>query len=148
MLVKDIMTRKVFTLRADQKALSAHEIMEWAHVRHVPVVDGEDHLLGLVNRQDLLRAALARISSRATLGPDQQLAMIPLDTIWERHVRTVSPQASVRDAARLMRAEKLSALPVVEAGKLVGILTDYDLLKVLEAPSEVELVTVEKAARK
>lgn len=146
MFVKDLMTRKVFTLRADQKALEAHEIMDWAHVRHVPVVDGEDHVLGLVNRQDLLRAALARISSRANLGPDQQLALIPLDAIWERHVRTVSPEATVRDAARLMRAEKLSCLPVVEGGKLVGILTDHDMLKALEASAELELVSVEKVS--
>jgi CBS domain-containing protein len=61
-------------------------------------------------------------------------------------VRTVSPEATVRDAARLMRAEKLGCLPVVEGGKLVGILTDHDMLKALEASAELELVSVERVS--
>ena len=145
MKVKDIMTKKVFTLRADKKALAAQEIMDWAHVRHVPVVDVEGHVVGLLSRQDLLKAAMARISSRVPMEVNQKLSMIPVDSIWERNVRVVSPEASVRDAVRLMRGEKLSCLPVVEDKKLVGILTDWDLLRILEEPTEVELFMGEKA---
>ena len=147
MLVKDAMTKHVFTLRADKKALAAQEIMDWAHVRHVPVVDHLGHLVGMVNRMSLMKAAMTHISSRVKAETEQQLGMIPLDLVWERNVRTISPDATIRDAARMMRAEKLSGLPVVEGKRLVGILTDYDLLRVLEEPSSVQALTSGEAGR-
>lgn len=147
MLVKDAMTKHVFTLRADKKALAAQEIMEWAHVRHVPIVDHLGQLVGMVSRVGLLKAAMAHISSRVKVEAEQQLSMIPLDLVWERDIRTISPDATVRDAAWMMRAEKLSGLPVVEGKRLVGILTDYDLLRVLEEPSGVQPFTSGEAAR-
>jgi CBS domain-containing protein len=58
MLVREIMTKKVFTLQPDRKVMVAGDIMEWAKVRHVPVVDAEERVVGIVSRTDLLRASL------------------------------------------------------------------------------------------
>ncbi len=54
MLVRDFMTKKVFTLQIDKKVFAAQQIMNWAHVRHIPVVDRERRLVGIVTHRDLL----------------------------------------------------------------------------------------------
>lgn len=133
MLVRDYMTKKVFTLPADKKLFVAKQIMEWAHVRHVPVVDREGHVVGLVSHRDLLNASISSISTRiADVERSQHLWTIPAEKAMHRDVRTISPNAPIQDAARIMRTEKIGCLVVIEQGKLVGILTEYDLLRIVE----------------
>lgn len=133
MLVRDYMTEKVFTLRIDKKLFIAQEIMGWAHVRHVPVVDPEGRLVGIVSHRDLLNASISSISTRVTnLERDQHLWTISVEKVMRKDVRTISPDATVQEAARIMRREKVGCLPVVAQDELVGILTDYDLLRIVE----------------
>lgn len=137
MLVRDYMTEQVFTLRVDKKLFIAQEIMEWAHVRHVPVVDREGRVVGIVSHRDLLKASIASVSTRvANLERDQHLWTIPVENVMRKDVRTISPDATVQEAARIMRGEKISCLPVVAQDKLVGILTEYDLLRIVEQLGE------------
>ncbi len=63
MLVRDIMTAKVFSLQQDRKVMIADDIMSWAEVRHVPVVDLNDKVVGVVSRTDLLRCSLPNAGS-------------------------------------------------------------------------------------
>jgi CBS domain-containing membrane protein len=111
--------------------------MEWAHVRHVPVVDREGRVVGIVSHRDLLEASIASVSTRiANLERDQHLWTIPVENIMRKDVRTISPDATVQKAARIMRGEKIGCLPVVAQDKLVGILTEYDLLRIVEQLGE------------
>jgi CBS domain-containing membrane protein len=133
MLVRDLMTAKVFSVRVDKKLLIAREIMGWARVRHVPVVDAGEHLVGMISHRDLLRASIASVSTRvAEVERSQHLWTIPISEVMQADVHTIAPDAPIREAARLMRTHKIGSLPVVSDGRLVGIITEHDLLKLLE----------------
>ena len=137
MRVKDIMTEKVHTVRLDRKTIVAEEIMEWANVRHVPVVDAKDAVVGILTHRDLLRVSISALTtSLAKIEKRQHLSMIPIEDVMQRDVRLISPGASVRLAARIMHEERFGCLPVVEKGKLVGIVTEADLLSILETLPE------------
>jgi CBS domain-containing membrane protein len=133
MKVRDCMTRKVFTIPLGKKALAVKEIMEWAHIRHVPVVDAEGKLAGMVSHRDVLHASLASIAERvADAERRRHLWTVSIERIMRTPVETIGPDERVQDAARRMRAGKIGCLPVVEGGKLVGIITEHDLLGLIE----------------
>lgn len=133
MKVADCMMRKVFTLRDDKMLIVAKEIMEWAHVRHVPVVDAIGDLVGMVSQRDLLSASVASVGTRMTQEERRRhLWGIPLQKVMRKPVITIGPSDSIEMAARKMRLRKISCLPVVERRKLVGILSAHDLLRVVE----------------
>lgn len=133
MLVRDYMTEKVFTLRVDKMVFVAQEIMQWAHVRHVPVLDREGRIVGMVSHRDILKASIASVSTRiANLEKEQHLWTVPVEKVMHKEVKTISPDAPIQEAARVMRKEKIGCLPVVVQNKLVGILTEYDLLRIVE----------------
>ena len=133
MTVSNIMTHNVFTIRLDKKLIVVKEIMEWAHVRHVPVVDGEGSLVGLVSHRDLLGASLAMVDKAKTeFDKKNWLAHILVKDVMQKTVLAVNPTASVAQVARLMRTNKIGCVPVVENGKLVGIVTEHDLLQIVE----------------
>jgi CBS domain-containing membrane protein len=133
MLVRDLMTPKVFSVRVDKKLLVAHEIMDWARVRHVPVVDAKNHLVGLISHRDLLRASIASVSTKvAAVERRQHLWTITIADVMTTDVQTIAPDAPVKEAARLMRVKRVGCLPVIAEERLAGIITEYDLLKLIE----------------
>lgn len=133
MRVRDIMTTKVFTIGTDKKAFVAKEIMEWAHVRHIPVVDSSNRVVGIISHRDILRASLSALSTKfAEAERRQHLAGAPALAIMHHPARTIGPDASVQEAAGMMRRFKFGCLPVVEEDRLVGIVTEYDILGLVE----------------
>ncbi|MFQ5803491.1 MAG: CBS domain-containing protein [Candidatus Methylomirabilales bacterium] len=133
MLVRDYMTSKVFTIRVDKKLFVAQDIMDWAHVRHVPVVDREQRVVGIVSHRDLLHAAISFVKTDvAEVERKQYLGTVPIEKVMQTTVRTIGPDATVQEAAKLMRTSKIGCLPVVDQGKLVGIISEYDLLRIVE----------------
>jgi len=133
MRVRDIMTTKVFTIRADKKAFVAKEIMEWAHIRHIPVVDASNQLVGIISHRDILEASLSALDTRvAEAERRQHLSSAPALAIMHHPARTIDPDASVQEAAGMMRRFKFGCLPVVKEGCLIGIVTEYDILQLVE----------------
>lgn len=127
--VDEIMTTKVFTLQPTHTVADARQLMATKHIHHIPVLDSGD-LVGLVSDRDLLMAthsALAkpRKKNNADAGGD-----IPLQDVMTTSVATVSPQAGLRQAAIYLAEHKYGCLPVVDDGKLVGIVTDTDFIAV------------------
>ena len=120
MQVKDLMTRDVFTLREDSKIFNASEAMTFRNIRHIPVVDKEDKLVGIVTYRDLL-SSLAR-----------ELMPLQVKDIMTRATITVTPDVTVHMATEIMLGNKFGCLPVTDkSNKLVGIITETDLLKEL-----------------
>ncbi len=120
MQVKDLMTRDVFTLREDNKIFSASEAMTFRNIRHIPVVDKEDKLVGIVTYRDLL-SSLAR-----------ELMPLQVKDIMTKATITVTPDVTVNMATEIMLGNKFGCLPVIDkSNKLVGIITETDLLKEL-----------------
>jgi acetoin utilization protein AcuB len=116
MQVKNQMTRKVVTISPGTSILRAMEIMRDKSIRHLPVVeDGE--LVGLVTEGDLRQASLLSLVDK-----------VSIEDVMIRKPVTISPEASIEAAARLVYRHKIGGLPVVSGNKLVGILTIVDLL--------------------
>ena len=133
MHVRDIMTTKVFTIGADKKLFVAKEIMEWAHIRHIPVVDTSNRVVGIISHRDILRASLSALDTRFAAAERQQhLSGASALAIMHHPARTIAPDASVQEAAGLMRQFKIGCLPVVEEDRLIGIVTEYDILQLVE----------------
>ena len=133
MFVADYMTHKVFTIRLDKKLLAVKDLMGWAHVRHVPVIDSLGHLVGMLSHRDLLAASLTTEDDKKTeFDRKRHLWTIPVDKVMREQVVCIAPTDTIAHAARIMRHRKIGALPVVQNKKLVGIITEYDLLRVIE----------------
>ena len=130
--VADLMTRKVFSLRLDKRMIVVQEMMKWARIRHIPVVDADQRVVGIISHRDLLHAALSSVAPAPAAERRQHLAEIPIEHVMQCAVQTIGPDDSVQQAARMMRTDKIGCLPVVQDGRLVGIITAYDLLGVAE----------------
>jgi len=132
MLVRDCMTTKVFSLRLDKKMIAVDELMQWARIRHIPVVDQQGTLAGIISHRDLLHAAISAVADAPAAERKRYLGTIPIAKVMRTEVHTVSPDAPVREAAQRMRASKIGCLPVVAEGKLIGIISEFDLLGIVE----------------
>jgi len=119
--VGQFMTTDLFTVRPDDLVDLAASVMDWQHVRHVPVEDDEGHLVGLLSHRDLLRL-LSRRGARA--GEEH----VSVRDIMKTDPVTTGPQTPTLEAIELMRARGVGCLPVVEGGELVGIVTAHDFL--------------------
>lgn len=137
MTVKQVMSTKLFTVQPDKKLFVVGELMDWAHVRHVPVVDAHGRLAGIVSHRDLLRASVSSIETRAVRAErHQHLAQITVAQVMQAPAHTVTPETTVRQAAATMRTLHIGCLPVIEQGVLVGIVTAHDLLGlIVHSPS-------------
>ena len=131
MQVRQIMTSPVVAVGHTDNLKVVEDLMEWKHVRHLPVVDDDNAVVGIITHRDLLRACVSSIAEIPQPEQDALLRGIPVREIMRTGTLTVSPDADVRDAARTMLDRKIGCLPVVEHGKLVGILTEADFLRVL-----------------
>jgi CBS domain-containing membrane protein len=127
--VRDLMTDTVFSLRPNDDLESLLDLMDTRHVRHVPIVDRDGNLVGLVTHRDL---------SRSALGPQDELPLSVQKEILRRRrireimateVETVEPEEDLRNAAEMLIENKIGCLPVVEGEHLVGILTESDFVK-------------------
>jgi CBS domain-containing protein/gamma-glutamyl:cysteine ligase YbdK (ATP-grasp superfamily) len=120
--VDQFMTRKLFTVRADDLVNLAACLMDWEHIKYVPVEDESGQLVGLLTYRSLLRLLT---QAKQTLEKD-----IYVSELMQKDPVIVAPETKTLDAMRLMRAEQVSALPVVDKGELVGIITERDLIEV------------------
>jgi acetoin utilization protein AcuB len=131
MRVKDIMQRDVVTLGLEDSLDMADDIMTLGRVRHLPVIAGESHLVGLVTQRDLLRASLASVLDLGRKAEHEWLKSIPVRVVMHTELETITPEDSLKSAVDRMIAKKIGCLPVVEQGKLVGLLTETDCLRVV-----------------
>jgi CBS domain-containing membrane protein len=123
------MSTDVFVLYAEDSLLIAEEMMQWKRIRHIPVVDRESTLQGLITHRDILRASISTIAELSSGERRAAQAGIMLQEIMCTDVFTVGPDADIKGAARVMFEEKIGCLLVVQDRQLVGILTEADFLK-------------------
>ena len=128
LLVRDLMTKDLVTLDAEESLMLADDVMRLGRIRHLPVVTGQ-RLVGLVTHRDLLRAS---VSSLAGLSRNEEATIkraIPVREVMQMEVTTIHPKQPALDAARLLLDKKLGCLPVVDDdGGLVGIVTEADFV--------------------
>jgi acetoin utilization protein AcuB len=129
MLVKDYMTRHALMGQPTMPIVEAQRFMGENNIRHLPVVGDGKRLLGLVTRQSLL-VDPGRLGSLDVWDIARTLTGLTVKDVMvrARDVVTVSQDATIEEAARLMVEKKIGGLPVVEDGIVIGIITDTDLL--------------------
>ena len=119
LLLRDMMTTNVRTVREDDSLSTADWDMAFNEVRHLPVVDGESRVVGIISDRDVLIASARR--------PHESVAVADVMT---REVQTVAPSLPAIDAAAQLLRSKIGALPVVdERGVMLGIVTTTDFVE-------------------
>lgn len=126
--VADCMTRGVATIHSDALARGAAEMMRTRRIRHLPVVDQEGGLVGIVTDRDLRQVLFDPVMQARVSHLADTLKTVTVRDVMTWAVLTVQPDTLLRDAARLMHERKVGALPVVARGRIVGILTETDVL--------------------
>jgi len=124
--VEQIMTVDLYTVREDELLDLAAVVMDWKKVRQIPVEDEDHRLIGLVTYGAVLRHLTRRDVAEG--GG----ASIPVREVMDRTPMTIEPEATLREAVRLMREHQVTSLPVVKDDKLVGIVTLDDFLPMVE----------------
>jgi len=125
--VRDIMQTKLVTISVTDRLSTVEDIMTLGRVRHIPVVHG-GRLVGVLSQRDLLRASLSELGSFGNEARRAFLHAIEIERVMSAPAITIGPEATVQLAARLMADQKIGCLPVIEAGELVGLVTETDVL--------------------
>lgn len=122
------MTEVVEVLQIGDTLDLATRLMRAGRIRHLPVVDGRQRLVGLVTHRKILTAWVSHGDPGHENVRDVARS-IPVEMVMERDVLTTWPDAPASDAAHLLENHKYGCLPVLDDGKLVGIVTEADFVK-------------------
>ncbi|MEW7864823.1 CBS domain-containing protein [Aeromonas diversa] len=128
--LSEIMTENPFTLGPENSLKQAVELMSQEKIRHIPIVNHEHQLLGLVTLSDVLASRESKLFVITQEREAEFTDSVRLDEIMTRNVAWVDPHAGIKEAALYLQRHKYGCLPVVERGKLVGIVTDSDFIGV------------------
>ena len=116
MRVSEIMSQEIVTIAPDKRVGQALQLMQQHQIRHLPVLDG-DRMVGWITSRDLREVLLASMLEKITVADVMIKAPI-----------SVSPDTGVEEAARLIMEHKIGGLPVLEGGRLAGVITMMDLI--------------------
>jgi CBS domain-containing membrane protein len=127
--VRDVMTAPVTTLKRNDKLTLADDVMQLGRIRHLPVLedDGEE-LVGIVSQRDLFRGALAQALGYGQYAHRKLLDTFSVKDVMTTDVVTTSADTPLVEAARVLIQRKIGCLPVVENGRLTGIITEADFV--------------------
>lgn len=131
-LVRDWMTPHPITIDPKTVLPDAHRLMQDSHIRRVPVVEN-GKLVGIVTLGDIREAEPSQATTLSIYELHYLLSKLTVERIMTRNPLIIAPNATIREAARLMLERKIGGLPVVEpeTGKLVGIITESDIFRIL-----------------
>jgi CBS domain-containing protein len=130
--VKDCMSRSAATIHSDALVRGAMDMMKKRRIRHLPVVDRDNRLVGIVTDRDLRQVIFDPVVEERLGELAGRLATIAVRDVMTWGVVTVHPDNDVRYAARLMREQRIGSLPVVDGERVVGITTETDVLRVFQ----------------
>jgi len=125
------MSREVHTVKRNDELAIADELMKQKRVRHLPVLDEDGEVCAVVSQRDLFRGALLRALGYGSRAEELMLKQVAVKEAMSAEIQTTAPDTPVADAARVMIERKIGCLPVIENGKLVGIVTETDFVRLV-----------------
>jgi len=129
MQVRELMTGGLITVRPDTSVQDARDLLTRERVRHLPVIDAEGALVGIVTDRDIRLNVPSPATSLSVQEIGHLFAKLTVGQIMIRSVITVGPDRHARAAAQLMLDHRIGAVPIVEDGRLIGILTETDIVR-------------------
>lgn len=129
LLVRDLMTQPAVTVGPTSPLRDVIQLMETEHIRHVAVVEGSGHLLGLISHRDVLRSQEGSLSGALSGEQAHMNRWIEARWVMTKEVRTVYPDTPALEAAQTLRSHNYGCVPVVEHGELVDMLTESDFVE-------------------
>ncbi len=131
MFVSDWMTRKVFTVTQDDSISSAIKLLKEKKIKHLPVVKKDNGLVGILSDRDIKEYTPSKASTFDIHELNYILFTTKVKEIMIKNVITAPPNMAIEEAAMIMYDNNIGCLPVVDNNKLVGIISDKDIFRVL-----------------
>lgn len=131
MTVRSVMTQNPFTVEDTDTVTDAQGLMEREKVHRLPVINEHKKLVGIISEKDLLKASPSQATTLTVYEMNNLLAKLSVSKVMTRKVLTVAPDTLVEDAARMLVDNNIGGLPVLDGEKLVGIVTESDLFRLL-----------------
>ena len=130
--VRSLMTSAPEVLRSDEVLRVADDLMQMNRIRHLPVLSAHSNeLVGVVTQRDLFRSGLARKLGIDDVAAEEALDAVLVGSVMTRDPFWVTPDTPITEAAELMIKHKVGCLPVLEDGKLRGILTESSFVELM-----------------
>jgi len=127
--VKDIMTQDVFVLQANDDLDLVQSLIKSKHTRYIPIIDDKGFFAGLITHRDLLSLTVSRLANMNNNGHGGLNGPVPIRKIMQNGMLTADPGMNLFSALSIFLKNTIGCLPVISKGKLVGILTEADFLK-------------------
>ncbi|HTL25286.1 MAG TPA: CBS domain-containing protein [Burkholderiales bacterium] len=129
--VKDVMSREVRTVQRNDQLGVADKLMKDERIRHLPVIDESGDVCAVVSQRDLFRGALLRSLGYGSRAEETLLRQVVVKEAMSADLFTTTPDTPVAEAARVMVERRIGCLPVLDGGKLVGIVTETDFVRLI-----------------
>jgi acetoin utilization protein AcuB len=130
--VRELMTKQPLTVPVDTPVVEARRTMLEHRIRHLLVTDG-GRLAGIVTDRDIRLNMPSPATSLSVWEINYLLARMTVGSVMTKSVITVDPNRNVVEAARIMLDHKIGALPVVDGGTIIGIMTETDIMRAFAA---------------
>jgi len=131
MLVKDQMTPNPICGHPATPVAEAQKLMQENNIRHLPILDEDNKLVGLITQRSLMQAVPDDLSQFSPFVVNYILAKLQAQNIMVRDVVTIDPDTTIEEAARIIADKKIGCLPVMQDEELVGIISDSDLFSIM-----------------
>lgn len=129
MKIRELMTGGLITVRPETPVQEARDLLAREEIRHLPVTRADGALAGIVTDRDIRLNLPSRATSLSAGEINHLLARLTVGEIMTRTVITIGPDAPAREGARIMLDHRIGALPVVDDGRLIGIVTETDIVR-------------------
>ncbi len=131
MLVKDQMTPDPICGHPEMPVIEAQELMQNNRIRHLPILDTDKKLVGLITLRSLMNAVPPDLGKFSPFVVNYVLAKLKTRSIMVKDVVTISEDTALEEAARIMADKRIGCLPVLRGDELVGIISDNDLFTIM-----------------
>jgi len=128
-IIKDLMAKKLYTLKVTDTIHQARDLMLSKHIRYVPIVNDNDEFVGLLTKRDVLAVSISTLADIEQNERDKIEDSIPIAEVMQTDLIVAEEGTNLLEAARFMLKQKYGCLPVFHGTQLTGLLTEADFVR-------------------